>query len=211
MWDKLNDIQNRGPRAFWNLYSKLNELEKKQKVNPISSDEWIKHFTTLFRTPTNYDSNFEREINDFVESNSCKVFNELNHRINESEISLATNNLKRNKAVGIYCITGEIIKASAPFIISSLKSLFNRIFTSGHFPKIWRTNTLSPLHKKGSSMITDNYRGIAVGSCLSKLFLSILHNRLVTFAEKHNVIPSCQIGYKKGTRTSDHILALKIL
>ena len=58
-------------------------------------------------------------------------------------------------------------------------------------------------------MITDNYRGIAVGSCLSKFFLSILHNRLVTFAEKHNVIPSCQIGYKKGTPTSDHILALK--
>ena len=53
--------------------------------------------------------------------------------------------------------------------------------------------------------------GIAVGNSLSKLFLSILHNRLAKFAATHNLIPKVQIGYKKGARTSDHILTLKTI
>jgi hypothetical protein len=80
---------------------------------------------------------------------------------------------------------------------------------SGKFPNSWRTNTLTPLHKKGDPLLPSNYRGIAVSSNLSKLFCSILHNRLSVFISQKNLIPKNQIGYKKKSRTIDHILTLK--
>ena len=197
------------PKSFWNLYSKLNELDKKHKINPIPPEEWVRHYTELLNTNTKHDKVLEGHFTDFIENNKNMIFNELNFKISEAEVQAATANLKVNKAAGIDGIISEIVKASSSFIMTPLHSLFNRIFLSGYFPKLWRVNTLSPLHKKGNNSVTDNYRGIAVGCCLAKLFLSVLHNRLQTFIDANDLIPNCQIGYKKGTRTSDHILTLK--
>ena len=102
-----------------------------------------------------------------------------------------------------------MLKAGFVTLTPLLNKLFNRILCAGHFPDSWRINTLTPLHKKGSTLITENYRGIAVGSNLAKLFCSILHIRLTKFAEEKNLIPCNQIGYKKKTRTIDHILTIK--
>ena len=104
-----------------------------------------------------------------------------------------------------------MIKASQNYLVPVLTKLFNHIFTTGTFPDSWRHNFLTPLHKKGDRYNPGNYRGIAVGSNLSKLFCSVLHNRLVNFLDTRQSIPPNQIGYKKNARTSDHIFTLKIL
>ena len=62
--------------------------------------------------------------------------------------------------------------------------------------------------KKGSVHLTQNYRGIAVSNCIAKLFLTIIHNRLKSYAEANCLIPPNQIGYKKGSQTTDHTLSL---
>ena len=89
--------------------------------------------------------------------------------------------------------------------------LFNSIFTTGCFPEAWRSSTLTPLHKKGSMHEPGNYRGIAIGSSISKLFCSILQNRLSLYVKEKNIIPQNQIGYRAQSRTSDHVLSLKTL
>ena len=155
------------------------------------------------------DLNLEKYIGAFIEENKGKLFNELNYEITECEIISAIRQLKNKKAAGIDGILNEMLKASAIKIIKPLCKLFNVIFKSGFFPKNWRINTLTPLFKKGDPTSTDNYRGIAVSGNLSKLFLSILHRRLLNFATDHNLVPACQIGYKKNASTSDHILTMK--
>ena len=65
--------------------------------------------------------------------------------------------------------------------------------------------------KKRWHLKPANDRGIAIGYCLSKVFLGVLHNRLLAFVDKHQLIPNCQIGYKHGSRTSDPILTFKNL
>ena len=67
---------------------------------------------------------------------------------------------------------------------------------------------MTPLHKKGDLNLPGNYRGIAVGSCLSKLFLSVLHNRIEAFVAKNKLVPEAQIGFRRGARTSDHVFTL---
>lgn len=50
-----------------------------------------------------------------------------------------------------------------------------------------------------------------MSSNLCKLFCLVLYNRINTFVDNNNIIPSNQIGFRKGSRTSDHILVLKSL
>jgi len=104
-----------------------------------------------------------------------------------------------------------MLKCGSTVMTPILNKLFNLILTSGIFPSPWRVNTLSPLHKKGDKYECDNYRGIAVSSNLCKLFCSIIHTRIISFCNHNNVIPRVQIGYRKKSRTADHILTLKTL
>ena len=65
-----------------------------------------------------------------------------------------------------------------------------------------------PLQKGGDLNDPSNYRGIAMSSCLSKLFCKILDSRLQAYLEEYDIINRCQIGFRPKSRTSDHILVL---
>ena len=65
---------------------------------------------------------------------------------------------------------------------------------------------ISPL--SGSKIDPDNYRGISLLSCFSKLFTSILNQRLTKFAVDNKIFSTSQHGFLAGCRTSDALLIL---
>ena len=79
------------------------------------------------------------------------------------------------------------------------------------YPSMWRENMIKSIYKGGGTMDTNNYRGIAISSCFSKLICKILFNRLDKYLEDNSIIGSEQIGFRKHCRTTDHILTLKTL
>ena len=89
--------------------------------------------------------------------------------------------------------------------------LFNLILSSGVFPRIWSEGYIVPIYKAGSRLDPGNYRGICISSCLGKFFTLILNSRFITFLEGNKILNKCQIGFRYGFRTSDHILVLKTL
>ena len=64
-------------------------------------------------------------------------------------------------------------------------------------------------HKRGDPYNPDNYRAIALGSCIGKLFSSILLNRISNFRQETCPDHINQLGFKKEAQTADHILTLK--
>ena len=128
--------------------------------------------------------------------------------ISTSEIMKAVSALKNKKASGLDGITNEVIKTSMPELVQCYRQLFNRILLNGQFPDCWRNNLIKPLHKGGDSSDPSNYRGIAMSSCLSKLFCKIMDSRLQAYLEEYDIINRCQIGFRPKFRTSDHILVL---
>ena len=87
--------------------------------------------------------------------------------------------------------------------------IFNHCMDNGFYP--WHTSIITPIFKAGDPYNPDNYRAIAVGSCLGKLFSSILLQRLKYFKQQHCSDPIEQLGFKKGAQTNDHVLTLKTL
>ena len=104
-----------------------------------------------------------------------------------------------------------MLKVSYPVIGSQLLSIFNTVFSTSILPSIWKDNILTPLHKSGSVSDPDNYRGIAVGSCMYKLFSKLLNQRLQVKVEVDNLVGEQQGSGKKGSRTADHLLVVKFI
>ena len=145
----------------------------------------------------------------FVNCNQGSVFNELSFSISDDEIRKAIAKLKNSKASGSDFILNEMLKVGSDLLLPTLLKLFNKVLSLGKFPDSWRCSLLTPLHKKGDKSVPSNFRGIAISSNICKLFCSVLHSRLVNFSDAHNLLPNCQIGYRRNSRTTDHILTLK--
>ena len=104
-----------------------------------------------------------------------------------------------------------MLQLSVPVLANEFAYLFSHILRNGTYPSMWRENMIKPIYKGGGTSDMNNYRGIAISSCFSKLFSRVLFNRLDKYLEDNNIIGSEQIGFRKHCRTTDHILTLKTL
>jgi hypothetical protein len=89
--------------------------------------------------------------------------------------------------------------------------MYQALFSSGEFVRQWAMATLSPIFKKGDASNLDNYRAIAVGSVLGKLYAVILDTRLSVCAENSGWRAEGQAGFRPGKSTVDHVFVLRHL
>ena len=104
-----------------------------------------------------------------------------------------------------------MIIAGAPTILPFLVSFFNEILKSHYYPENWHKGIITPIHKQGEIDNPDNYRGITINSCLSKLFNLLLTKHLTTFTNDNQILKYNQIGFRKSFRTSDHFITIKTI
>ena len=119
--------------------------------------------------------------------------------------------MSNGKAPGADGVVIEMLKCSTHVTLPYLRHLYNRVLTTGNFPKQWCQAVLAPLHKKGLKSDPNNYRGIALLSVLGKMFTKIINNRLVLWMENCELQKEEQAGFRKGYSTVDNIFVLQSL
>jgi hypothetical protein len=92
-----------------------------------------------------------------------------------------------------------------------LCKLFNKILEVGCFPTEWGKALLVPIHKKGNLNEPNNYRGIALLSCISKVFTKIINRRLTEWAEENSKMYDVQAGFTNGKSIIDQIFVFQSL
>ena len=97
-----------------------------------------------------------------------------------------------------------MIKSALPFMTKLIMHTFNVILDTGKFPESWKEGIVIPLHKIGSQIDPNNYRGIALSSCLGKLFCHVLNYRIISELETRSFLKHKQAGFLKNHRISDH-------
>ena len=100
-------------------------------------------------------------------------------------------------------ISNEILKCILQKHPNVLLKLYNSALQNNKALPDWITSIISPIHKKCSKMIRDNYRGISLISCVYKLFSACLNNRLWSFCKNRSILSEEQLGFIPGNRTSD--------
>ena len=128
------------------------------------------------------------------------------------EVTVAIRSLKNNKSSGRDHILNEYIKHSHDYFIYAIVDFFNLLLLSGFTPLEWSVGIICPIYKgKGDTSVVDNYRGITLLSCFSKMFTSCLNNRLAFYINKNRVLGEEQAGFRQGYSTRDHVFLIHAL
>ena len=85
------------------------------------------------------------------------------------------------------------------------------VFATGQYPVAWSQAAVSAVFKKGDPQQHTNYRGIAVGNILGKVFSMVLDARVASWCEQHGLRARGQAGFRKGMRTTDQLFVLRHL
>ena len=103
------------------------------------------------------------------------------------EVSKSIAQLKNKKASGNDSISNAMIKIGSPNILPFLVTIFNTILETKSYPEDWSCEIITPIHKSGENDYPDDYRGITINSCLSKLFNLLLTSRLTSFVNEKGI------------------------
>ena len=198
----LKICQTADPSKIWKEIKKYTVNFKPSQIEKISSHKWLEHFDGILnKKPVN---NPEWDLTDKPD-NHDDIFETP---IQDSEVSWALRKIKHGKATGPDGVLGDFLKFFHNLLLPALTSLFDSVWQAGLFPREWARSIIVPLHKKGSQLLPNNYRGIALLSHVGKLLTRILNKRLVCWIERKKLLSECQAGFRKGFSTLDNIFVL---
>jgi hypothetical protein len=145
------------------------------------------------------------DIDPLYESNEM-----LNCNITYDEIKAAVSRAKNGKAVGIDKIPNEVLKLNP--VISVLHKLFQLIFDSSKIPSLWRKAIIVPIPKdpKNDKRVPLHYRGISLLCCISKIYTSVLNNRIISYYDSSEVeiVSDEQNGFRRKRSCNEHLFSV---
>ena len=123
----------------------------------------------------------------------------LNMAFAQDEILLGIKQLKNGKAPGVDGILNTYIKNTKDLFLPLLEKLFKTILQKVVIPDEWVEGAITPIYKKkGAETDPSNYRGVALLSCMGKLFTFTLKRRLPRFLEDNAILKENQAGFRNG-------------
>lgn len=78
------------------------------------------------------------------------------------------------------------------------------MYATSIYPPKWKESYIHFIKKSDGR----NVRPIYLSSCLSKLFETLLKNKLQWWAERNNILPNSQSGFRKGQSTVNNLTNL---
>ena len=201
MWYILNPYLNRKTsiglmnEEFYDAFSIL--ADNQAEISDLDYENSVKLFLS------NYDNGNLDEL--CTDSNINAV---LNSNITFQELNSVIVKLQNKKSPGIDAITPELTKHCPDSIIHQLVTLFNYILEKREYPDNWVMGTRIPVPKIHNPKSVDNYRQVTILPLFTKLFESILCNRLTFINEAYSKVDLNNGGFLKGSQTSDNALIL---
>ncbi|UYV74537.1 hypothetical protein LAZ67_12000039 [Cordylochernes scorpioides] len=196
------DKNAKDPKSFWNAIA---SFRKKPIIQgEIDIKEWFLFYKNLLNKEN-------KEVTFTLNQMIGWKDPDLDAEITLEEIHDVVKKLANGKAVGLDGIPNELLKNLPIPTLTKLKNLFNKIMSTEKYPQLWTNSIVHPIYKSGDKNNPTNYRGIALCSNISKLFTTILRNRLNNWIEKREIILENQAGFRKNRSCTDHIILLNSL
>ena len=205
-WKKINEMKNTHSKRKNSLPEKLvvngTDLLNSQDI----ADHLNKHFVEKGPKLASKLPNIRTSIfKTMGQRNPCSLILE---DTNSSEVVKIGKDFDINKAFGVDEIPAILIKWAIYIIAPILTKFFNIFMRMGIYPDDLKVAKVTPLHKKGDKTIDENFRSISVLTQINKIFEKIIHERLVSFIDKHKILPNNQFGFRKKHSASHGITHL---
>jgi len=208
----IQDIED-GHNLNWKQFKRhKNSLSTESSFDNYDLMAFYGHFKSLYETKKSIPNLSEAELLASINNPSTIQSPDqdiLDAVIDADEVLSTIKGLKNGKSVGCDLISNEMLKNLSTDLLSLLVKLLNGCLTSGLYP--WTTSLITPIPKGGDKYDPNSYRAIAIGSCVGKLFSSILLARLVSFRKLYCRDPPNQLGFCKDAQCNDHIFTLRTI
>ena len=190
-WEALREVTN----------SKVSPVIRvKGKTSEERRDNMFQHFSTLLgksEQDTNLDDTFfSNKVSDVLPITTGPFTME--------EIQIGVSKLRKSKTPGPDNI--PVIIWKNPLFHQQLLDFCNETM-KGNKPKAFSKSTIIPLPKKGDLSLPSNYRGITLSAIASKLYNTLLLNRISPHLDP--ILRRNQNGFRKGRSTTPQILAIR--
>ena len=202
-----------------------------RRISGKRKDKTIKYLVTDSDTITNKTDIAETLATYFAAKSSPDNYQEKIRKIRDNEkdhIGLESDNDEKynvdfskreliksiaqatDSATGPDEIHYQFLKHLPDVSLDLLLLLLNNLRQSQDFPDGWREATVIPVPKPGKDRTDpNNYRQIALTSCLCKIMKRMINHRLTWFLRNNNIITKYQCGFQKGKSTTNHLVKLE--
>lgn len=114
--------------------------------------------------------------------------------------------LKVSKDPGPMSISATFLQYNAEILAPILCNAINTIIHTGRIPEDWKVSYITPIPKKGSPISIENYRGIAMQSCIPKILDKFITGLL--YKQMGSIITPNQHGFRKGKGTTTNLIEI---
>ena len=80
-------------------------------------------------------------------------------------------------------------------LVTLLTDVFELCMRRRIIPDSWKRARISPLHKKGDLMDPNNYRLLAVSSCLYRLYANVVRELMTDWRVANRKVPDAQFWF----------------
>jgi exonuclease III len=96
-------------------------------------------------------------------------------------------------------------------LVPLLCGMIEMCLRRGCMPERWKSARISPLHKKDDVVDPNNYRLLAVSSCMYRLYANVVRELMTDWCVAHRKIPDAQFGFFPGRNTLQPMFILRHL
>ena len=115
--------------------------------------------------------------------------------VSEEMFKARLSKIKQNGAPGPDKITPRILTELKDVVALPLCMIFNKSIHTGQVPSDWKIAHVTPVFKKGSRTLAENYRPISLTSIVCKILESFICEIIITHLSEHGLLNSSQHGF----------------
>lgn len=200
----IQNSNNKG-KATWQLIN--SQTKNKTKVpSEISAETFNNFFINIPHALLESIPDTEIHFTNFLKNANSPSHSFYLSPTDEHEIDSIIKNLKNTNSVDIYGFNTKTIKFVRDNLVPILTFLFNQCIEQQIFPDVLKLAKVVPIPKNGSMEDINNFRPISVLPIISKIFETLIKNRIVNFFESNNLFDKNQHGYRERKSTISAIV-----
>ena len=130
----------------------------------------------------------------------------LDFTVTDEAIKKLIENLNPNKSIGPDDMHARMLIELKDHLAEPLAFIFNETLRRGKIPQDWKRANMSPIFKKGSHNLPENYRPISLTSIVRKMMETLIRDRLMEHLKTEKLLSPKQHGFISGRSTVTQLL-----
>jgi hypothetical protein len=124
------------------------------------------------------------------------------------EVTAIVMKLNPDKATGPDNVSNRMLQHLPKTAMEAITGLFNRSWSQGIFPELWKQAHIHPIPKKPPIVAAKDFRPISLLSALGKVMEKVVAGQIYEECQRKHILDDHQYGFRRNTSTTHALVNL---